>query len=151
MWNSTKTFWNVPERNVDQLRLQNKIKLVGLLLNSLDLILSQIHQAIHVSLKTSITLGTPLKPQLENVIMTSTLNNFVTSIISNIVEFILNDENIERISKSFHFLLSYRHEKILGRHLVTTKKQALERKIFMKISIHSPLKAMKQIPKVKQL
>lgn len=103
MRNSAESLGDVPERNVNALRFQNQMELVGLLFDPLHFILSQVHQAIHVCLEPGITLSAPLKPQLENVIMTSTLNDFIASVILNIIEFVLNGKKIEKFSRFLLF------------------------------------------------
>lgn len=50
--------------------------------------------------------GSPLQPQLENVVVATALNYFISSIKLDIIQFVL-------------------HEEIIGSHLVTTHEQAL--------------------------
>lgn len=122
VWSTTKSLRNVPERNIHQLGFHNQIELIGLFLYSFNLVLSQLHQAIDVSLEAGIALWAPLKPQLEDVIMTTALenkwdchmlrysallnthlNDFITSIVTDIIELVS-------------------HEQIFGWHWVTTKQ-----------------------------
>lgn len=104
---TTKSFGNVPEGDVHQLRLHDQIELVRLLLDSLDLVLSQVHQAVYVSLESEIALGAPLQPQLEDVVVPAALDDLVAGVVADVVELVS-------------------HEEILGRHLVTAQQQALK-------------------------
>lgn len=92
VWNSSETFRDVPERHVNELRLQNQVELVGLLSDSLDLILRQLHQAIHESFESGVSLGAPLQPQLENVIVPAALNDLVACIVADIVKLVSHEK-----------------------------------------------------------
>lgn len=84
------------------------MEFIGLCLDASHLIQCQIHKRVDGIAKSVGTLGSPLEPQLEDIVVTAALDHLVTGIVANVVQFV-------------------GHEKILGRHLITAKKQALWR------------------------
>lgn len=103
---TSQSLWNVPEGDVNALGLHNQVELVFLFPNPLHLVESKIHQAVYVSLETISSLRAPLQPQLEDVIVSSALNDLVTSIVADVVQLVS-------------------HEEIFGRHLVAADQKTL--------------------------
>lgn len=83
------------------------MEFLRLLFDASDLVQCQIHQRVDGVAKTVGALGTPLQPQLENIIVSATLNDLVAGVVANVVQLV-------------------GHEQILGRHLVTADQQALQ-------------------------
>ncbi len=54
--------------------------------------LGQAHQFINLLLESGITLGSPHQPQLEDVIVTSTLDGLVTGVIGDVIVLVLLEE-----------------------------------------------------------
>jgi len=109
MWNSSQPLGNIPKRDIDALRLEDQMEAIGLLPDSLQLVLDQFHEAILLLLEALGALGPPLEPQLEDVVVPSALDHLVSGIITDII-------------------LLVGHEKILGRHLVTADEETLRKR-----------------------
>lgn len=110
MWDASQSLRDVPEGHVDALRLQNQIKFIRLLSNALHLVLGQLHEVVHMPGKSVCALGTPLEPQLENVVVAATLDDLVTGVVADVVQLV-------------------RHEQILGGHLVTADQKTVLLKV----------------------
>lgn len=107
--NAPQPLRDVPEGHVHALRLQDQVELVRLLPDALHLVLSQLHQVVHVAGETVRALGTPLQPQLEDVVVAATLDDLVAGVVADVVQLV-------------------RHEQILGGHLVTADQKTLQSK-----------------------
>ena len=125
---------DVPETHVGALRLRHdQIKLVRLALEFFNLIGCQIHQMVDLLLKPRHSLitvgcsrvamsasahthpGSPLEPQFEDVVMSAALDHFVSGVVADVVALVGLEE-------------------IVGRHLVTTDEQSLNRFIWLEFS-----------------
>uniref|UniRef100_A0A182MLD5 Uncharacterized protein n=1 Tax=Anopheles culicifacies TaxID=139723 RepID=A0A182MLD5_9DIPT len=96
------------ERYVNALRFHDQIELVRLLLDALHLVLGQLHQVVHVFAETVRTLGAPLEPQLEDVVVPSALDHLVAGVVADVVQLV-------------------RHEQVLGGHLVAANEKTLNK------------------------
>lgn len=85
MWNATQPLRNVPEANVHQLRLHDQVEFVWLGLDALHLMGGQLHQTVHGVFETFGALGTPLQPQLEDVIVAAALDHLIAGIVADVV------------------------------------------------------------------
>ena len=80
MINISQPLWYVPETEVHQLRiLLDDVEPVPQLLHPLQLVLSQLHDSVHLHLKSLASLGSPGQPELENIIVSPTLNHLQSS------------------------------------------------------------------------
>lgn len=95
-------FWNIPENNIRALWLViDQVELVRHLLHLLDLVGRQIHQPVNLLFKSRHAPRSPLEPELEDVVMTSTLDDLVPRVIRDVVALV-------------------RLEQVVCRHLVAT-------------------------------
>lgn len=77
---------DVPENNIGTLWLVvDQVELVWHPLHLLDLVVRQIHQTVNLLFKSRHAPCSPLEPELEDVVMTATLNNLVTRIIRDVI------------------------------------------------------------------
>uniref|UniRef100_A0A8D8XNX8 Uncharacterized protein n=1 Tax=Cacopsylla melanoneura TaxID=428564 RepID=A0A8D8XNX8_9HEMI len=98
--------WQIPEADVNHLRFKNQIEFVGHRFDLLDHVVSKFHQTVDLVFKSFVSLGSPLQPKLEDIIVTTTLNDFVTSVVPDVIHFVL-------------------HEQIVSTHLITRYQQAV--------------------------
>lgn len=107
----TQPFWNIPEDNISALWLVvDQVELVRHLLHLLDLVGRQIHQPINLLFKSRHAPRPPLEPELEDVVMSTTLDDLVAGVVRHIVALV-------------------RLEKVIRRHLVA----ADEKSIFLEV------------------
>lgn len=85
MWNATQSLRNVPERDVHAFWLQNQVEFIWLGLDAAHLILGQVHQSVHFLLEAFSAVCTPLQPQLEDVIVSTALDDLVAGIVADVV------------------------------------------------------------------
>jgi len=109
MWYSSQPLGHIPKRDIDALRLKDQMEAIGLLPDSLQLVLDQFHEAILLLLEALGALGPPLEPQLEDVVVPSALDHLVSGIVANII-------------------LLVGHEQILGRHLIAADEETLRKR-----------------------
>jgi len=84
---------HIPEADIGALWLRcDQVELVTHLLHLLHLILSQFHQSVDLPLKTFHPPRTPLKPELEYVIVTTTLDNLVPGVVAAVVALVRLEE-----------------------------------------------------------
>lgn len=93
----SQPLWNVPEAHVGALWLwDDEIELVWHAVDSVHLIVGKLHQPVLLLLKANVTPGSPLQPQLEDVIVTPTLDHLVSSVVAAIVTLVCLEEVIRR-------------------------------------------------------
>jgi len=98
---------HIPEADIGALWLWcDQVELLAHLLHLLHLVMSQLHQSVNLTLKTFHPPRTPLKPKLEDVVVTTTLDHLVPGVVAAVVAFV-------------------RLEEIVRRHLVATDQQTL--------------------------
>lgn len=107
MGHAAQSLWDVPEGDVDKLRLHNQVELVRVLFDLLHLVLGQVHQTVHVVGEPVGSLGAPLQPQLEDVVVAAALDHLVARVVVQVVELV-------------------GHEQILSGHLVAAHQEALK-------------------------
>jgi len=98
---------NIPEADISALWLWgDQVELLGHLLHLLHLVLSQFHQSVDLPLKTFHPPRSPLKPELEYVIVPATLDNLIAGVVAAVVALV-------------------RLEEVVGRHLVAADQETL--------------------------
>lgn len=93
----SQPLWNVPEAHVGALRLwHNEIELVRHAVDPVHLVRGEIHQPVLLLLKANVASGSPLEPQLEDVIVTAALDHLVSSVVAAVVTLVCLEEVIRR-------------------------------------------------------
>lgn len=82
------------------------MEFVRLGFDALHLVFGQFHQSIDGVFEALGTLGTPLQPQFEDVIVAAALDDLIACIVADVVQFV-------------------GHEQIFGRHLIAAQQETL--------------------------
>merc|ERR1719411_1066334 len=84
---------DVPETDIHHLRpLLDEEEPVAELHHPPDLVLGQLHDSVHLQLKPGSSLASPGQPELEDVVVTTTLDHLVARVVAHVVVLVLLEQ-----------------------------------------------------------